>query len=86
MQQSLNNSTQKVMQNKLKIGHSPLSNTISIGTVDKDGQWNNDRADVTIDALVCTALYAVALGEPVIINKEEDGKETPVFTIRVEKH
>ena len=70
----------------LKIGHSKLSNSISIGTVKEDGIWDEDRTDVTIDALVCTALYALEHGEPVIVNRMVEGEEVPLFTITVKKH
>ena len=70
------------MKKKLHVGASPLTGTIYVGTILKDGMtWAADRQDVTVDALVAVAQHAIHFGKPVEITS--DGK--PEFRITVEK-
>ena len=36
---------------KLKIGNGPLTNSIFIGTVNKNGMWGKNKTNVTVDVL-----------------------------------
>jgi len=68
---------------KLHVACSPLTRTIFVGTVLKDGQrWSANKQDVTIEALVAVAEHALNFGKPVEISKA-DG--TPEYRITVEK-
>ena len=47
--------------NDLKIGLSPLSNTIFIGSISKDGRyWLSNKTDVTNDAICTVADHVLA--------------------------
>ena len=57
---------------KLHIAASPLTGTIFVGSVLKDGRtWAANKQDVTIDALVAVAEHALKFGMPVEISKED---------------
>jgi hypothetical protein len=74
---------QEIDLKKLHVAASPLTGTIFAGTVLKDGRtWGANKQDVTIEALVAVAEYALKFGHPVEICKA-DG--TPEYRIMVEK-
>lgn len=60
--------------NKLKIGLSPITNTIYVGTVSKKGLWLSNRTDVTMDALMVVIHHVLALEKPVEIRNVETNK------------
>lgn len=70
-----------MMNKKLHIGCSPLTNTIYAGTVLKDGRtWGATKQDVTLDAIEAVARHVVKAGAPVELLS--DGKV--VYRITVE--
>ena len=75
------------MNNKLHIATSPLTGTIFVGTVLKDGRtWGKNKKDLTIEALVAVAEHAIHFGEQTgkaIEIRKPDG--TLEYTIAVTK-
>ena len=68
---------------KLHVAASPLTGTIFVGTLLRDGRtWGANKQDVTIEALIAVAEHALKFGKPVEITKA-DGK--PEYRITVEK-
>jgi len=72
---------------RLHIATSPLTGTIFVGNVLKDGRtWGASKKDLTIEALVAVAEHALHFsektGKPIEIT-DEDG--APVYRITVEK-
>lgn len=48
------------MKNPLRVGYSPLSDTIMAGRFAKDGMsWSGEKCDVTNDVLRCTVQKAM---------------------------
>lgn len=69
------------MKKPLRIGVSPLSNSIYAGTILKDGRtWGANKTDVTLDVLVATVQHAQNFGKPIILSTEEG---TPTHKIKV---
>lgn len=72
------------MTNKLRLGCSPLSNTIFGGHLIEKGKiWGINIQDVTMDALMSVAEHVTNFGKPVEITKEDGTLE---YTITVKKH
>jgi len=73
------------MNRNLHVATSPLTGTIFVGTVLKDGRtWGANKQDVTIEALVAVAEHAVHFGEKTgkaIEIRRPDG--TLEYTIKV---
>lgn len=58
------------MSKTLHIGCGPITGTIYVGTVLKDGMtWGANKQDVTKDALVAVAQHVLRFGEPVEITR-----------------
>lgn len=71
------------MNKPLHVATSPLTGTIFVGTVLKDGRtWGANKQDVTLEALIAVAEHALKFGRPIEISKE-DG--TPEYRITVEQ-
>ena len=75
------------IKNRLHIAASPLSGTIFVGTVLKDGMmWGANKKDLTIEALVAVAEHAARF-------KDKTGKDVEIrtadgvleYTIKVER-
>ena len=57
---------------RIRIGCSPLTNTIFAGKLLKDGRtWAANKEDVTIDALISVAHHAINFGKPVEISRAD---------------
>lgn len=66
---------------QLRVGTSPLTNTIFAGHLLKCGQvWAANKQDVTMDALVAVAMHVEKFGEPVVIHA--NGKPEYEITVR----
>jgi hypothetical protein len=71
------------LMKKLHIAASPLSGTIFVGSVLKDGRtWGANKQDLTIEALVAVAEHALNFGKTIEITKEDGTLE---YRITVEK-
>lgn len=70
------------MNKKLHIATSPITGTIFVGSVLRDGIWGAGKQDLTIEALIAVAEHAVHFGHPVEISKEDGTIE---YRITVEK-
>jgi len=61
--------------NKLRVGVSPITNTIFAGSILKRGGiWAANKQDVTMDALVAVAQHAARFGRPIEIRDASTGK------------
>ena len=62
------------MKNKLMIEVSPLTNTIFVGEILKDGTWAADTHDATIECLVAVAEHVKKFGRPVCVTESATGR------------
>lgn len=69
---------------EIKIGVSPITNTIYAGHLLKDGRtWAANKQGVTVDALCAVAQHGLNFGEPILLSGE--GLDTIKITVEVVK-
>ncbi len=64
----------KKKKSKLRLAVSPLTNTIFVGRISKDGLWKEGKQDVTMDCLIAVAEHVKAFGESVQVTDADTGE------------
>lgn len=70
------------MGKKLHVAASPLTGTIFVGRVLREGIWAEGKQDLTLEAIVAVAEHGLHFGRPIEVSKA-DG--TPLYMITVER-
>ena len=70
------------MTQKLRVATSPLTNTIFVGVIKKNGEWKQGKQDVTMDCLNAVADHVTIFGKPVEVSDAYTGKF--IYRITVE--